>query len=67
MLRLNLGRTADLLTDDAITHIHQAVRGKPRTVNNIAIASLIATAAIGKNPVDHAATRAAVDEVTATD
>ena len=29
------GRTAKLFTDDAITQIHQAARGKPRTVNNI--------------------------------
>ena len=29
------GRTADLFTDDAVTQIHQAARGKPRTVNNI--------------------------------
>ena len=29
------GRTAELFTDEAITQIHQAARGKPRTVNNI--------------------------------
>jgi hypothetical protein len=28
------GRTADLFTDDAVTQIHQAARGRPRTVNN---------------------------------
>jgi type II secretory pathway predicted ATPase ExeA len=61
------GRTADLFTDDAITQIHQAARGKPRTVNNIAVAALIATAAAGKNLVDHPAARAAIAEVTATD
>lgn len=61
------GRTADLFTDDAITQIHQAARGKPRTVNNIAIAALIATAGAGKTLVDHAAARAAIAEVTATD
>ena len=58
-----VGRTADLFTDDAITQIHQAARGKPRTVNNIAVAALIATAAAGKNLVDHAA----IAEITATD
>ncbi len=36
------GRTTELFTDEAITQIHQAARGKPRTVNNIAIAALIA-------------------------
>jgi type II secretory pathway predicted ATPase ExeA len=61
------GRTADLFTDDAVTQIHQAARGKPRTVNNIAVAALIATCGAGKNLVDHAAARAAIAEVTATD
>ena len=32
------GRTAELFTDDAIAQIHQAARGKPRTVNNICTA-----------------------------
>ena len=57
----------ELFTDDAITQIHQAARGKPRTVNNIAIAALIATAGAGKNLVDNASARAAIAEVTATD
>jgi type II secretory pathway predicted ATPase ExeA len=61
------GRTADLFTDDAVAQIHQAARGKPRTVNNICVAALIATAVGGKNLVDHAAARAAIAEVTATD
>ena len=61
------GRTADLFTDDAVTQVHQAARGKPRTVNNICVAALIATAVAGKNLVDHAAARAAIAEVTATD
>ncbi len=61
------GRTADLFTDDAITQVHQAARGKPRTVNNIAVAALIATAGAGKSLVDQAAARAAIAEVTATD
>ena len=61
------GRTAELFTDDAIAQIHQAARGKPRTVNNIATAALIATAGAGKNLVDHASARAAIAEVTATD
>ena len=49
--------------------IHQAARGKPRTVNNIAMAALIATAGASacKDLVDHASARAAIAEVTATD
>jgi type II secretory pathway predicted ATPase ExeA len=61
------GRTADLFTDDAVAQVHQAARGKPRTVNNICVAALIATAVAGKNLVDQAAARAAIAEVTATD
>jgi type II secretory pathway predicted ATPase ExeA len=63
------GRTADLFTDDAVAQVHQAARGKPRTVNNIAVAALIATAVAvaGKNLVDQAAARAAIAEVSATD
>ena len=61
------GRTTELFTDDAIAQIHQAACGKPRTVNNIAIAALIVTAGAGKNLVDHASARAAIAEVTATD
>ena len=61
------GRTAELFTDDAIAQIHQAARGKPRTVNNICTAALIAAAGAGKNLVDHASARAAIAEVTATD
>ena len=55
------------ITDDAVTQVHQAARGKPRTVNNIAVAALIATAGAGKNLVDQAAARAAIAEITATD
>jgi type II secretory pathway predicted ATPase ExeA len=61
------GRTTELFTDDAISQVHQAARGKPRTVNNICTAALIATAGAGKNLVDHASARAAIAEVTATD
>jgi type II secretory pathway predicted ATPase ExeA len=61
------GRTAELFTDEAVAQIHQAARGKPRTVTNICTAALIATAGAGKNLVDHASARAAIAEVTATD
>jgi type II secretory pathway predicted ATPase ExeA len=61
------GRTADLFSQDAVTQIHQAARGKPRAVNNLCIAALIATAGAGNSLVDHSAARAAIAEVTATD
>ena len=61
------GRTAELFTDEAVAQIHQAARGKPRTVNNICTAALIATAGAGKNLAGHASARAAIAEVTATD
>jgi type II secretory pathway predicted ATPase ExeA len=55
------------ITKDAVTQIHQAARGKPRTVNNICLAALIATTAASKNLLDHQAARAAITEITATD
>jgi type II secretory pathway predicted ATPase ExeA len=61
------GFTGELFSDDAITQIHEAARGKPRTVNNLSVAALIATCATGKNIVDHAAARAAITEVITTD
>jgi type II secretory pathway predicted ATPase ExeA len=61
------GRTTGLFTGEAVSQIHQAARGKPRTVNNIATAALIVTAGAGKNLVDQSAARAAIAEVTATD
>ena len=42
------GRDGDLFSDDAIAQTHEASRGKPRAVNNLAIAALIATYATGK-------------------
>jgi type II secretory pathway predicted ATPase ExeA len=57
------GRDSDLYSEDAITQIHEAARGKPRTVNNIAVAALIATYVTGKKIVDQTAARAAVSEV----
>lgn len=61
------GRTAELFSEDAIDQIHQAARGKPRTVNNMCLAAMIAAAGAGKKLVDHSAARAAIAEVTATD
>jgi type II secretory pathway predicted ATPase ExeA len=34
------GRDSDLFSDDAVTQIHDASRGNPRIVNNLAIAAL---------------------------
>ena len=57
------GRDGDLFSEDATAQIHDAARGKPRTVNNLAIAALIATYAAGKKIVDQSAARAAISEV----
>ena len=43
------------------------ISGKPRTVNNLAIAALIATYAAGKKIVDQSAARAAISEVISTE
>jgi type II secretory pathway predicted ATPase ExeA len=61
------GCETHLFSDDSITQIHDASRGKPRTVNNLAVAALVATLAESKTIVDNAAARAAVAEVIATD
>ena len=58
------GRDSDLFSEDAITQIHEAGRGKPRTVNNISIAALIAAYVTGKKIVDQTAARAAISELT---
>jgi type II secretory pathway predicted ATPase ExeA len=61
------GRTDTLFSDDATALIHDTSRGKPRTINNIAVAALVATYAAGKKIVDENAARAAVTEVIATE
>ncbi|MEU8911134.1 hypothetical protein [Streptomyces mirabilis] len=43
--------------------IHTTSRGYPRAVNNLALQSLVAAFATGKNLVDEAAARASVSEV----
>jgi type II secretory pathway predicted ATPase ExeA len=61
---LNLaGRSDQIFTEDALTLIHTTSRGYPRAVNNLALQSLVAAFAAGKNLVDEAATRSAVSEV----
>jgi type II secretory pathway predicted ATPase ExeA len=52
------GRTDTLFSDDAITLIHNAARGYPRAVNNLAVHAFAAKAAI----VDEKAARIAVIE-----
>ena len=61
------GRDSDLYSEDAITQIHEAGRGKPRAVNNICVAALIAAYVTGKKIVDQTAARAAVSEVTSSE
>ena len=51
-----------LFSDGAINAIHQASRGYPRAVNNLAVASLIATYAAGKAIVDLAAAQPTITE-----
>jgi hypothetical protein len=45
--------------------IHQASRGIPRAINNLAVQALIAAYADGKGIIDQSAAKAAVAEVTA--
>ena len=58
------GRTDPLVSDDAITLIHEAARGLPRAVNNLAVQALIAAYADRKAIVDENSARIAVTEVT---
>jgi type II secretory pathway predicted ATPase ExeA len=63
---LNLaGRADTLFSDDAATLIHQASRGLPRAVNNLALQALVAAYATNKAIVDESSARAAVTEITA--
>jgi len=56
------GRSDPLFSDDATAAIHQASRGYPRAVNNLAVAALIATYAADKTIVDLAAAQSAITE-----
>jgi type II secretory pathway predicted ATPase ExeA len=58
------GRTDTIFSDDAVAVIHQASRGLPRAINNLAVQSLVAAFASGKGIVDESAARAALAEVT---
>lgn len=57
----------ELFSDDAVSQVHEAARGKPRTVNNLAIAALIASYVTGKKIADQTAARAAISEVISTE
>ena len=56
------GRSDTLFSDDAVAAIHQASRGYPRAVNNLAVSALIATYAGNKAIVDLSAAQSAITE-----
>jgi type II secretory pathway predicted ATPase ExeA len=59
------GRSDPLFSDDATAQLHQASRGVPRLLNNLATQALVAAYAERKTIVDEASARAAIAEVTA--
>ena len=59
------GRTDTLLSADAITLIHNASRGYPRAVNNLAVNALTATFTRNSSIVDEKAARMAISETGA--
>jgi type II secretory pathway predicted ATPase ExeA len=59
------GRSDTLFSDDAVTLIHNASRGYPRAVNNLAVNALTAAFARNANIVDEKATRIAISEIGA--
>jgi type II secretory pathway predicted ATPase ExeA len=58
------GRSDPLFSDDADTLIHDAARGLPRAVNNLATQAPVAAWAERKPIVDEQSARAAITEVT---
>jgi type II secretory pathway predicted ATPase ExeA len=58
------GRSDTIFSDDAMTLVHDAARGLPRAVNNIATQALVAAMAGRKNIVDEQSARTAVNEIT---
>jgi type II secretory pathway predicted ATPase ExeA len=58
------GRSDTLFSDDAVTVVHDAGRGLPRAINNIATQALVAAMASRKNIVDEQSARTAVNEIT---
>jgi type II secretory pathway predicted ATPase ExeA len=59
------GRSDTLFSDDALSSIHQAGRGLPRAVNNLARQALVTACANRSAIVDEKATRQAITEVDA--
>jgi type II secretory pathway predicted ATPase ExeA len=59
------GRSDTLFSDDAVALIHEASRGLPRQVNNLATQTLIAAFAQNKSICDERSARAAVAEISA--
>ena len=59
------GRDDTLFSDDAVALLHQASRGIPRALNNLAVQALVAAYADQKAIVDESSARAAVTEITA--
>ena len=59
------GRADTLFSTDAITLIHNAARGYPRAVNNIAVNALTAAFARNSSIVDEKAARTAISETGA--
>jgi type II secretory pathway predicted ATPase ExeA len=59
-----VGRTDQLIADDAVARLHQASLGLPRALNNAATSALIAAASAGKSIVDDECARKAAAELT---
>ena len=59
------GRTDTLFSNDAITLIHNASRGYPRAINNLAVNALMAAFAKDSSIVDEKAARIAISETGA--
>ncbi len=59
------GRTDTLFSDDAVTLIHNASRGHPRAVNNVAVNALTAAYSRQASIVDEKAARIAISETGA--
>jgi type II secretory pathway predicted ATPase ExeA len=58
------GRSDTIFSDDAAALIHDAARGLPRAVNNLATQALVAAWADRKSIVDEQSARTAITEVT---
>jgi type II secretory pathway predicted ATPase ExeA len=58
------GRSDPLFGDDAITLIHANSRGKPRAVNNLCLAALLAARANDRPIVDETSARTAITETS---